>query len=167
MSWEGLLMFIDGLCFALKKDRFTPDVILAPGTRGAIIAELLVHRIDRSIPVFVGISYQNLGKISQKLILDEFEAFGIVDDWELMIPKSVLLFKDQKILIVDDFCLTGNFFKRLKTYLVSKGYSAENIKVYCAVVTIVSKAAGRAPEYFSSVTDGDDYYFPWGKANLG
>jgi hypoxanthine phosphoribosyltransferase len=141
-------------------------VILAPGPRGAIIAELIVQRFNRNIPALIGISYMEFTLKSMPSITNYFP-FPISKGWQIYIPKTVLDYKDRRILVVDDFCLTGEFFEVLRTFLMDQGFIAGNVKVFCAVITEVTKSANRAPEYYHMVTGDDNFYFPWGKANTG
>lgn len=166
LTWHDLQVISDSISFSLKKDKFIPDLILCPGTRGGILAELLLNKFDRNIPVFVGISHRDFDK-KKSLDLRNYQVFNISDDWDIFIPDSVFDFKEKNILIVDDFCLTGEFFLKLKRYLSDNGFHAERIRIFCSVITKVTKSAERAPDYYSLITDDDYFYFPWGKANMG
>jgi len=143
-----------------------PDLILAPGSRGAILAELILNKFNRNIPAVTGISFMEFTAKPMPLIRDYF-VFSIAKGWNIYIPSAINEFKDGKVLIVDDFCLTGEFFQGLRAFLVSQGFRAENVRVFCAVITKVTQAADRAPEYYHVVTDDDNFYFPWGKAHTG
>ena len=166
VSWAELQHISDDISLKIKKDSFIPDLILCPGTRGAILAELLMNKFERKIPIFVGVSYRYI-HFSKKLILPSHVTFNVKDDWDILIPKNIFEFKNKKILVVDDFCLAGLFFQKLRKFLVDNGVQAKNIKVYCCTITNVTINSGRAPEYYSIITDDDNFYFPWGKANLG
>lgn len=166
LTWPQLQLIADATCFNLKKDGFIPDLILAPGSRGAILAELILNKFNRNIPAIVGISFMEFTTRVMPSIKDYF-AFNIGKGWNIYIPNALNEFKDKKVLIVDDFCLTGEFFESLKAFMVKQGFKTENIKVFCAVITQVTKAVDRAPDYYHLITDDDNFYFPWGKANTG
>jgi hypoxanthine phosphoribosyltransferase len=166
LSWPQLQLIADATCFKLKRDDFVPDLIIAPGLRGAILAELIVNKFNRNILAITGISFMEFTKKPMPII-NGYIAFPIGKCWNIYIPSAINEFKNGKILIVDDFCLTGEFFQVLRTYLVGLGFNNDNIKVFCPVITKVTKVAGRSPEYYNVVTDDDNFYFPWGKAHTG
>lgn len=166
LTWHDLQMISDSTALSLKKDNFLPEVILCPGLRGGILAELFLNKFERNIPVFIGISHRDFSKIN-KLNIAGYKRFIIADDWDILIPDVIFTFKNKKILIIDDFCLTGTFFQNLRQHLIDNGFNNEKIKIFSSVITKVTKVAGRAPEYYAIVTDDDYIYFPWGKANMG
>jgi len=166
ISWAELQHMSDSISLKLKKDKFIPDLILCPGTRGSILAELLMNKFERNIPIFVGISYRDFHR-KKELKLSSYVTFNIREDWDVLIPNDIFDFKNKKILIVDDFCNTGTFFKKLREFLVSNGFKKNNIKVYCCTITNVTKNSERVPEYYSITTEDENFYFPWGQANLG
>ena len=166
LYWHDVETICDSVSVSLKRDSFKPEVILAPGLPGGILSELLVSRFDSDIPIFTGISYRYFGQTA-KLSIDNYQTFNIRSDWDILIPESVLSFKDKRILIVDDFWLTGEFFPNLKRYLTTNGFDETKVKVFCAVITSVTKSSGRMPDYYSLVTDRDSFYFPWGEASIG
>lgn len=166
LTWPQLQLIADATCFNLKKDGFVPDLILAPGSRGAILSELLVNKFNRNIPAVTGISLMEFSQKPMPVIKDYFE-FSVGEGWNIYIPNAISEFKNGRVLIVDDFCLTGEFFQNLRSFLIRQGFRAKNVRVFCAVITKVTKAAGRAPEYYHLVTDDDNFYFPWGKAHTG
>ncbi len=159
MSWPQLQLIADSVCFDMKKEGFVPDVILAPGTRGAILAETIVGKFNRNVPALVGISFMEFTPKAMPSIKDYF-VVNVAKGWNIYVPEAIVEFKDRKILVVDDFCLTGEFFDKVKVLLLQQGFRRENIKVFCAVITQVTKSAGRAPEYYYRVTDDDSFYFP-------
>lgn len=165
LTWHDLEVVSDSLTSSLKRDDFMPEVILVPGLRGGIIAELLLNRLDRSIPVLTGVSYRDFSR-TKRLNIDGYEKFEISDDWDILIPKAVFNFKEKRILIVDDFCLTGEFFQKLRQYLLNNGFHKDKIRGFYAVITNVTKSAGRVPDYYSFITEDDYFYFPWGKAGI-
>lgn len=166
LSWNDIQIYADSISLCLKQDRFVPQVILAPGIRGAIIAEISLNKFERNIPVFIGISYRDFTQ-ECKLTINNYETFTITKDWDILIPKAIFGFTDKKILVVDDFCLTGEFFQKLRSFLTSNGFDEEKIRIYSCIITAVTKSAERAPEYYSRIVEDDYIYFPWGKANMG
>jgi len=166
ISWTELQHISDSIFLKLKKDKFVPDLILCPGTRGAILAELLLTKFERKIPIFIGISYRDF-HMKNELKLSSYKTFKIEKRWDILIPTNIFDFKEKKVLIVDDFCMAGIFFEELRHFLVNNGFQKDNVKVYCCTITNVTKNSERVPEYYSITTEDDNFYFPWGKANLG
>lgn len=166
LTWPQLQLLADAMCFKLKRDGFIPDLILAPGSRGAILAELMLNKFSRNIPAVVGISFMEFSKKPMPSI-QGYSAFPIGKGWNIYIPDAISEFRNGKVLIVDDFCLTGVFFQEVRAFLLKLGFDEKKIRVFCAVITKVTQAAHRAPEYYHVVTDDDYFYFPWGKAHTG
>ncbi|MFZ5986460.1 MAG: hypothetical protein ACOYWZ_04950 [Bacillota bacterium] len=166
MEWHDVLIFTDFLWSKLKKDKFKPDVILTPGLRGGIISEVLIGKMGHDIQVFVGISLIK-DERDVNANIEGYIKLNVSDDWNIFIPKAILSFKDKNILIVDDFCLAGEFHVRLKNELINLGIPKERIRVSYAVITSVTKSSNRAPDYYWREITDDNFYFPWGKANTG
>lgn len=144
------------------RNEYNPDIILTPGLRGGIIAKLILNVFDTNIPTFVGISFwkNNQGGITQ--IKDYFRIE--TKKWDVYIPNGVLEFTDKRVLIIDDFAMSGDFIDRLKDLLVSKGFTQANIKTLSVATTKVAISNHKAPDYYWLKTEDDDFYFPWGKA---
>lgn len=166
LTWNQLHLVAEATCFNLKRNNFEPDIILAPGPRGAILAELILGKFNRAMPALVGISLKDSSASSMPTIND-FISIAINQEWNIYIPSPLRDFYDKNVLIVDDFCLTGAFFDNLKSEMLRMGFNADKIKVFCAVITKVAQNGHRTPDYYHLVTEDDDFEFPWGKANTG
>lgn len=165
MEWSDVLSAVDLLWFQLRKDNYIPDVILSPGLRGCFFAELLVNKMGHDIPVLVGSSI-----IEDKKNVDELNGYTKIpvrEDWNIFIPDIVFRLQNAKILIVDDFTLSGQFPVDLKKQLFCNGIRKENVKSFYAVITTVTKSKGSIPDYYWKEVSDDNFYFPWGKANMG
>lgn len=165
MDWAEVIIAMNQLLKRMKRDKFVPDLIVTPGARGAILAELLLGYFSHDIPVYTGISIiSSVRKIS---CINGYEKINSLKNWDIFIPKSVFESNNFKILIVDDFTITGTFPENIKKLFIEKGFSETNIKTMYVVITSAAKASFRTPDYFYKIVDNDDYYFPWGKANTG
>lgn len=166
MSWTDVLNSVDFLWKRLRQDRFHPDIIIAPGLRGCFFAELLVNKIGHDIPVFVGSSI--IGAEDKQSVFESgFTKIVVNKNWNIFIPDYILGMKEAKILIVDDFTLAGQFPHDLKTLMLEEGIKDENIKVFYAVITTVVKSKDYLPDYYWKEVSDDNYFFPWGRANMG
>lgn len=161
LEWSELQSGTNDLAAKLRRE-FYPEIILTPGLRGATIVNLIVSLFDINVPAFVGISLwkQNTGHISE--IRDFFHIE--TKKWHVFIPNGVLEHKDKKLLIVDDFSMSGDFIDGLKERLIKKGFSEDNIKTLSMATTKVAISNHKAPDYYWIKTENDDFYFPWGKA---
>lgn len=166
IDWKKVKSIVNKSLKQVEKDNFQVEVILAPGTRGSILAELILTKFNREIPAVVGISYIEHTQ-KQMPDMNQYVSFEIDKKWSIFIPTAIRDFRDLNILIVDDFCFTGEFFLKLKKHLISMGFKESKIKVFCAVITKVTVAGNKTPDYYGLITDDDNFYFPWGKANTG
>ena len=144
------------------KRTFTPDLLLTPGLSGATFANLLLYEFNREIPVFVGVRSWKLGtgafSCCGKFLVIE------TTKWYVHIPDCILDYKDKKILVVDDFAMSGDFLESIKRLLVSNGFEAGNIKTATMVATKVAIHNRKAPDFFWMQTPDDSFFFPWGRA---
>jgi hypoxanthine phosphoribosyltransferase len=166
LEWNEIRTVVDDLTENLKKTGFKPDIILAPGLRGAIISEILIENFNREIPVFVGVSHIH-NPSNNKLDIETFKKIKVRNHWNIYIPEVVFTHSNNKILIVDDFCLTGSFFNDLKEQLIENGFNQSNIKIFCSVITNVTKLSDSCPDFYWKIVPDDNFYFPWGRANRG
>ncbi|MBE0670104.1 MAG: hypothetical protein IH588_05920 [Anaerolineales bacterium] len=145
-----------------QKKGFRPDLVFTPGLRGGTFAHLLLKEFDYDLPVFVGVSSWKSDKGSKNHI----NGFFLIETskWFMHVPESTLDWKDKKMLIVDDFAMSGDFLAKAKDFFISHGFREENIKTLCIVTTKVAIKNHKSPDYYWMETLDDNFYFPWGKA---
>jgi hypoxanthine phosphoribosyltransferase len=161
LSWSELQAGTNDLCKKVRRD-FQPDVILTPNLRGGIIAELINDQFDRHIPVFVGqIFWKGLGG-EIKPIPNHIEIK--TGKWMLYIPEGVVEYKDLRLLIVDDFSMSGDTVSKVKNQLVARGFNPDLIKTASLFTTKVAIQNNKTTDYYWKVSEDDSFYFPWGKA---
>lgn len=161
LSWSELQAGTHDLTKQFRGS-FQPEVILSPNLRGGILSHLIMDSYDYHIPVFIGqIFWRKLeGEIPS--IPDHFQIQ--TGKWMLYIPKSLMEFSDKKLLIVDDFAMSGDTLASVKQVLVENGFDENKIKTVSLVTTKVAIQNSKASDYFWKAAEDDDFYFPWGKA---
>jgi len=162
LEWSDLQASATDLAGSLARDRFEPDAVFTPGLRGATFANLLVGELERDVPVFVGISSWKdaPGAIAT---CDGFFCLE-TNKWYVHVPDCLQKLPTAKLLIVDDFAMSGDFISGLKEALVSHGSVSGNIRTMCVVTTKVALHNHKGPDYYWMETPDDSFYFPWGRA---
>lgn len=160
-DWSDLLNAAKDLGRRINKE-FAPDIIITPGLRGATVANILKSELTETLPVFVGISVWKEDLIKRP----EFPGYYYLETskWHVYIPEIVLNFKDKKVLVVDDFSMSGDFMQILTKSLIAKGFLEKNVKGMCVVATKVSIQGKKAPDFYWFESEDANFYFPWGKA---
>ena len=103
-TWEEQFNDTDELCETLVQDSFLPDVIVGISRGGLIPGVMISHKLNLPFkPVHASIR--------------DFP------HWENYLPQP----GDQKVLIVDDICDSGETFERISSYII------ENINHECDV----------------------------------
>ncbi|MDE6605510.1 MAG: hypothetical protein K2K85_05785 [Clostridia bacterium] len=147
----------------LNHIKFKPTFIITPGQKGGIIAQLISDFYEEKMPIFSGF----LEKKDNKQVLDDNYLTLSTTKWHVHMPISLKTCEnkeDVKLLIVDDFVMSGDFLHKLKSVLLELGYLEQNIYSCAIAVTKVAIDANKAPNYHWKVVDDKDFYFPWGKA---
>ena len=164
IDWTDIQACANDLGKDLKKTKFKPDIIFTPGLRGATFVNLLQNEISKEIPVFVGISFWK--ENNKNFDLNLYEDFYTIETskWFVLIPKILISQKKQKILIVDDYTMSGDFLQIITNLLVDNGIDKKNIKSMTIATTKVAIENHKEPDYFWMTTSDSNFYFPWGKA---
>lgn len=162
LEWTDLQASANDLGDLVKKDKFTPDIIFTPGLRGATFTNLLKQEINKEVPVFVGISIwkekaENIQPIPDFIMIE-------TNKWYIFMPNGLLKQNSKKVLIIDDYVMSGDFLEKLKQVLIDNGFDNDNIKTMSIVTTQVAINNHKAPNYHWLITKDDSFYFPWGKA---
>lgn len=163
ISWNDVNLAAKRFYRKLNKMGFTPDIIYSPGQKGGLIAKLLEEYYNVQIPIVTGF-FTPRGSFS--LETNSFEKIA-TSKWDIFIPDVFDLNtnkKDYKILIVDDFVMTGDSLQTFKNYLINLGYDIDNIKSCAIAITSIATAANKAPDLYEKVVSDNDFYFPWGRA---
>lgn len=141
-----------------KKNDF--DFIFAPGPRGAIFGQRIIHCLDRDVPIVVGVT-RPIDQKSKKLYSTPLPIEN--HDWFVELPSIIESLRSSSILIVDDYARGGNFMSSMKERLIKDGFDESKITT---VVMISMKHAfeARRIDFAWDIYQKDDFRFPWGKA---
>ena len=165
ITWDELRMASRGLRKKIE-GKFQPDVIFTPCKRGATIANLMFD-VDETIFLYVGTRIDRQEKRSASLPNGWEEGWGVVETKKYYnyIPKILLnLNKDIKLLIIDDFAMTGDSLEGIVDLLKKEGFKEENIKTATIVCTHSVYDGKHLPDFYWNKTEYKEFYFPWGKA---
>ncbi|WP_409344265.1 phosphoribosyltransferase family protein [Paenibacillus sp. MBLB4367] len=162
LTWAELQAGTNDICKELRRKQFEFDVILTPNLRGGIISELIKDHFDRHIPVFVGQIFWREMDGDIPVIPEHFPIE--TGKWMLYLPDAVANFKDSRLLIVDDFAMSGDTVFNIKKELVARGFQPKNIGTFSLITTPIAKANNKAPDFHWRTSEDNSFYFPWGKA---
>lgn len=147
----------------LKSIKFEPTFIVTPGQKGGIIAQLLSDFYEEEIPIITGF----LKSKDEKQVKDDNYLVLSTTKWHVHIPTFLKTYEKKdtvKLLIVDDFVMSGDFLGTLKELLLELGYLEKNICSCAVAVTTVAMDAHKGPTYYWKLASDKNFYFPWGKA---
>ncbi|MCH5298190.1 MAG: hypothetical protein J1E96_00360 [Ruminococcus sp.] len=163
ITWEDIQSATKFFWRKLQCRKFKPDFIVTPGQKGGIIAQLIRDFYEDDIPIISGF----LRAKGQGTVENENYLKLSTTKWDVYMPVCLNENKQKdtiKLLIVDDFVMSGDFLKLLKNTLLELGYSEKNIYSCAIAVTRVAMDANKNPNYYWKVVDDKDFSFPWGKA---
>ncbi len=167
VRWGELSAAVKAIVLSMRKT-FVPNIIYAPTQKSGILLELMQPYFENYIPTIFGLgiakkTYQEAYASRAVLDSDEYYQFE-TGKWRAYVPKSIKAYKDKKLLIVDDFAMTGEYLEALKKCLVDTvGFSEENIRTVCLVDTQIAENDGRGPDYVWKTIDSSLIYLPWGR----
>lgn len=163
VTWSDIQSATKFFWKKLNHKKFEPTFIITPGQKGGIIAQLISDFYENEIPIFTGF----IEKRDKKQVEDDNYLTLLTTKWCVYMPISLKTCKEKdkvKLLIVDDFVMSGDFLYQLKNTLLELGYLDQNIYSCAIAVTKVAIDANKAPNYHWKVVEDKDFYFPWGKA---
>jgi hypoxanthine phosphoribosyltransferase len=161
LEWSDLQAAANDLGQRIKRE-FPPAVIVTPGLPGATFANLLAAEFTNQPPVLVGT--RTWKSDPHAPVPEDGSLIFETKKWLVTIPTAVIGYKDENILIVDDFVMSGDFLDLLKARLIGNGVPADRIRAASVAVTKVALKNHKAPQYYWWIADDDDFFFPWGKA---
>lgn len=163
VTWSDIQSATKFFWRRLQYQGIKPDYIITPGQKGGIIAQLIKDFYKDDIPILTGF----LKTETKESVKDENYLTLSTTKWNVYMPISLKEFEEKdkiKLLIVDDFVMSGDFMYLLKNTLLELGYLEQNIYSCAIAVTKVAMDANKSPSYYWKVVDDKDFYFPWGKA---
>lgn len=148
-------------------EQHKPDLIFIPNIKSGILVHFIKDYFMEYIPIIVGqsiskkqFSENSINKIANK----EQYLFFETKKWYCYIPKSIIAYKDKKIIIIDDFAMSGDFLQALKITLIKAGFQEEQIITMCIATTKVAIKSENAPTFYWKGFATTDVYMPWGKS---
>lgn len=168
VAWDEIRLGSRELRAKFEHD-FQPTVIFAPCRRGATIANLMFDT-GENILLHVGI------RIDKRDKNQELSTNLPAKDWKIVetdkyfhyIPRALVDFlranKEAKLLILDDFAMTGDSLKGFVDFFESHDVKRENIRTIAIVGTRASLEGKNLPDLCWFKTTEERFYFPWGKA---
>lgn len=169
IDWNQVMIATKSIVKKLKSNNFIPDVIVTPGQKGGIFAQLIMDSLNVEIPIVTGFFIPNKPSILRSYS-DQLEYYYNhnffkleTSKWFICLPDTVLGFENKKILIVDDLVMSGDALRSILNKIKDTS-STNSIKSCSLVTTKVAIQTKKNPDYYWNIIDADDCYFPWGKA---
>lgn len=163
ITWSDIQTATKYFWKTLNHNNFQPTIIVTPGQKGGIIAQMIDDFYEEDIPILTGfLEAKSNGQheITDSLVISTTK-------WYVHLPGFLKTCENKekvKILIVDDFVMTGDFLHKFKDSLLGLGYIEENICSCAIAVTGVALDAKKSSDYYWKIVDNKDFDFPWGKA---
>lgn len=163
ITWNDLLLATKYFYKKLQQQNYVPDIIVTPGHKGGIVAQLLSDYYGLPIPILAGVIFPS------KYANINIEGYTLLNTskWNVYIPKIVFSIdhrEDKKILIIDDFVMSGDFLHSLRQKLKEYNYNDNNIKSCAVAVTQVAVDSYKNSDYYFKIVNDSGFNFPWGKA---
>lgn len=161
IDWTQVTLASKALSKLIPK-KMNPDVIICPGQKGGIFAQLLAEELGIEVPIYTGFTIDRDTTLDQDLINDYVALH--TSKWNVFLPKSIESLQGKNVLIVDDYVMSGDFLQQIKEHLVSNGLANTEILSCSIATTTVAISTRKAPDFYWKIADADACYFPWGKA---
>ena len=159
LDWPRFRNAASDLARSVDRSGFMPDFILSISDRGAMVGHLVARELRRQIPI-ITVGY-----------LDQEEEVSIPGFLTLrgtkattFLPDGLKGLKGKRVLLVDDFVMSGDGLLRIKDQLLDYGFAKDSIKSGAVVATKVSVANKKGPDFFAREARDFDFFFPWGRA---
>lgn len=166
INWEDIPIAVQSLAVKIRGD-FIPEVIFIPNEKGCIIAKMLKSYFEHHMPCIVGISidkdvYKENATTTVENVNIHYHCFETTK-WYAYIPNEILEYKNKRLLIVDDFAMSGDYLFNLTDALLNMGFQKTNIRTMCLATTEIAINDKKAPDYYWRAVDKSVIYLPWGK----
>jgi hypoxanthine phosphoribosyltransferase len=161
-TWSELQAGARDLARMVKESSFPPEIILTPSVRGTTVAGIIVLEFDSGLPLYTCIQEDVHRPFS-------FQPDGYTkvetSKWRIHVPEALRSHSDKKILIVDDFAMSGDALIEIRECLTERfGFREDAVRAATLVCTSAAKAGNKAPDFFWYKSPSPDFYFPWGRA---
>ncbi len=162
LSWEDVVVAADDLGASISKTGFQPEMFLATSVRGGIIAHFMSRHLAPTSPVLVGIVEWK----GEDLFHGDLSTYDTIDTSKvrLYIPKAVYANSERRVLVVDDFTMSGDGMAETRARLINHGFRPDAVRTATLIVSTVALARHRGPDHYWKKVDSLDFFFPWGRA---
>lgn len=137
------------------------DVFLAIDARSAIFAYKIEEIMPSSVPSLVGFCFAKSHIEKDTMFDGHIRVDGA--SWSYFIPENLRLYSKSKIVVFDDFAITGRTFARLVKSLLELGFKRENIKTASIACTTTAIQSRENPDYYFLPMEMNEAILPWGK----
>ena len=162
--WRDIPIAMNYLSEKMKKD-FIPEIILIPNEKGGVLANFLKKSLPyNAVCIFgIGMPKKRANIDDTYYVSNDFINFSTAK-WDAYLPKCLFEYRDKKLLILDDFTMTGDFLEKLKDTLTNTvGFNDDNIRSMCLATTIFAKENNKEPDYYWKIFETPKVFLPWGK----
>jgi hypoxanthine phosphoribosyltransferase len=160
LDWPRFRNAAADLARAIDRSGYMPDFILSISDRGAIVSNLVARELRRQIPI-ITVGY--LDDEADEVFIPGFLTLCGTKTTTFL-PEGLRDLKDKKILLMDDFVMSGDGILRVKNQLLKYGFSEDCIRSGSVVATRISIAGKKGPDFFAREARDIDFFFPWGRA---
>lgn len=163
INWQDLNSACRDLRRSIERRNRPIGLVLTPGTRGGLVADLIVRGMKGpKPPILVGLTRT---KADSAHPLSDFKLVSGGPVWAVylpVVPPPADVIGD--VLIVDDYVRSGDFMENCRQHLVACGYDDSRIVTAAVAVSGVASQAGRKPNHSWRQVERSDFAFPWGPA---
>lgn len=142
-------------------DRLVSDstVIYAPDNVGGYIADAIVKKLRRPVPIITGVKLRNTQQAT-------FASGGYVltetSKWKLYIPRTLFDNKGRHVVVIHDLTMSGDYLVNLGRVFRDNGIG--QVTSVSLIVSEIAISTHKAPDlYWKTYTQGE-FFFPWGRA---
>ena len=160
LDWPRFRSAVSDLARSIERSGFLPDFIMALSDRGAMVGHLVARELRNQVPI-VTLGY--LDSTEKTLDIPGFTAFRGTKA-TVYVPEKLENMSSLKVLLLDDFTMSGDGLGRIKERLLEVGFEPGNIVSGTVVATKIAIANKKGPDHYARETRDFDFYFPWGRA---
>lgn len=161
ISWRSVKKGIKNLVG--KIDVIKPDFIITFSGRGAIVASLVATEFDNKYPIYMCLLKRRYNK--SFLSPQNWSKFN-TSKWIVFVPDEIFIFKDKRILIIDDITNSGETIEELTKHLTNKGIDKENIFSMSLIANEDVLSRLHIPQEYWKKVSISEYNVPWGKTEI-
>ncbi|MFE3846179.1 phosphoribosyltransferase family protein [Thermoplasmatota archaeon] len=158
-DWKDVEIGIEEISNKIFK-KFQPDVLLSLSGPGSIVANLMLTKTAKFIPLYVGISK----KINSKDFTFEPQKMKTITTtrWKTYIPDEIFKLNNKRIVIIEDAVITGDTLNKLVNVLIKNGIKRKNILTISLFTTELAVSSNKGPNIYWIKQKDSDFYLPWG-----